>query len=311
MKNPFFSVVIPTFNQAAYLKVALDSVFKQTFKNFEVIVIDNYSTDDTKKIIKNFKKKIIYRKIHNNGVIAKSRNIGIKKAKGEWIAFLDSDDYWSVDKLSKIHNNIKKKNFDVICNSEWILNFKKKTKLWTYGPNSKNLYEKILKYGNRNSTSASIVKKSFLDKHKIFFNEKNSFITCEDYCFFLDIAYLKGKFFYLNEPLGTHRFHNKSYSYNKIKHTKAEYEVIKYHIFNKQKFNINKNKLFKIVKNNILIKKIIFELMIFLNMKKNLAIFFNISTSKPIETLRIIFSLFKKAFKQNVIYFSYISKKNL
>ena len=71
------------------MKNCLQSITHQTYKNYEIIVIDNHSTDNTKKIITKFKKKIIYRKIRNNGVIAKSRNLGIKIAKGKWIAFLD------------------------------------------------------------------------------------------------------------------------------------------------------------------------------------------------------------------------------
>ena len=109
MLNPFFSVVIPSYNQGRYLKKALDSVFNQTFKNFEVILIDNNSTDNTKKIIKAFKKKIIYKKIKNLGVIAKSRNKGISISRGKWIAFLDSDDYWEKNKLKSIYKKIKKK----------------------------------------------------------------------------------------------------------------------------------------------------------------------------------------------------------
>ena len=162
MKHPFFSIVIPTYNQSNYLETALTSVFEQKFKNYEVIVVDNYSKDETYKVIKNFKKKIIYKKIRNNGVIAKSRNLGIKLSKGKWIAFLDSDDYWTADKLEKNFQIINSKDCDVVCNSEWIINSERKTKkVWCYGPYTKDFYKKLLKFGSRNSTSASIVKKKF------------------------------------------------------------------------------------------------------------------------------------------------------
>ena len=81
--KPFFSVVIPTYNQGDLLKKCLETVVKQSFKNYEVIVIDNHSNDNTQKIIKKFKKKIIYKKIKNRGVIARSRNYGIKKSNGK------------------------------------------------------------------------------------------------------------------------------------------------------------------------------------------------------------------------------------
>jgi glycosyltransferase involved in cell wall biosynthesis len=91
--SPLVSVVIPTYNHARYLGRALQSVLDQTYKNWEAIVIDNHSTDNTAELIASFAdQRITYLKIHNNGVIAASRNAGIRAAKGEWLAFLDSDD---------------------------------------------------------------------------------------------------------------------------------------------------------------------------------------------------------------------------
>ena len=178
-----FSVIIPTYNQANLLDRCLKSVTQQTFKNYEVIIIDNYSTDNTSKIIKKFGKKIKYFKFRNRGVIAKSRNLGIKKSKGKWICFLDSDDTWMSHKLQKLFIVQKNSPLDIICNAEWILKGKHK-KLWVYGPDDKNIYLKMILKGNRFSTSGTSIKKSFLKKNKLFFSEKKSFITCEDYDFF-------------------------------------------------------------------------------------------------------------------------------
>ena len=166
MRKPFFSIVIPTYNQSKFLRQSLESVFNQSFKSFEVIVIDNYSKDKTNEVIKKYKDKIIFKKINNNGVIAKSRNIGIKNSSGTWIAFLDSDDLWSKNKLHKVYNYLKeKKETDVICNNEWVIYDKSsKTKIKSFGPSSSEFYKKILLYGNRNSTSASVVRSSFLKK---------------------------------------------------------------------------------------------------------------------------------------------------
>ena len=84
MKSVFFSVVIPTYNQADLLNIAIESVLSQYFKNFEIIIIDNYSTDHTSEIIKKFEdNKVVHKKIHNEGIIAKSRNEGIKLSKGK------------------------------------------------------------------------------------------------------------------------------------------------------------------------------------------------------------------------------------
>ena len=70
--RPFFSVIIPTYNQSDLLLRCIKSVLGQSFKNFEIIIIDNNSSDNTGKIIRPFKNKIIYKKIQNKGVIAKS-----------------------------------------------------------------------------------------------------------------------------------------------------------------------------------------------------------------------------------------------
>ena len=175
MNNPFFSVIIPTYNQASFLRKALNSVMRQEFKNFEIIIIDNFSTDETEKIIKSFKKKIIYKKIKNRGIIAKSRNKGIQLSKGKWLAFLDSDDLWSSNKLKEIHEQIKRVKFDVICNDEWIVFGKKSiSSLWSYGPYQDNFYKKLLINGNCISTSASVINnmsskyKHLQKKEKIF-----------------------------------------------------------------------------------------------------------------------------------------------
>ncbi len=93
------SAIIPTFNRANFILKAINSVQVQTYKVDEIIIVDDGSTDDTKIILNNFKNiKVIRTK--NKGV-SHARNIGIKEAKNEWIAFLDSDDEWQKDKIEK------------------------------------------------------------------------------------------------------------------------------------------------------------------------------------------------------------------
>ena len=172
--NPkfLFSIVIPTYNQCDYLEIAINSVLDQK-ENYEIIIIDNYSTDGTERLVKSFNNKNIkYLKIKNEGVIGISRNLGINNANGSWIAFLDSDDFWFKDKLETVEKFIKANpSFDVITNDEEIIYEGSKNKtVWKYGPFTKNFYKKLLLDGNCISTSASVVKKSFLDQHNIFFS---------------------------------------------------------------------------------------------------------------------------------------------
>lgn len=95
------SVIMPTFNQADYITDAIQSVLNQDYVNFELIVVDNFSTDETESVVRNFEDgRVRYFKFNNAGVIAAGRNFGVKQASGEIIAFLDSDDIWSSDMLS-------------------------------------------------------------------------------------------------------------------------------------------------------------------------------------------------------------------
>lgn len=115
------SVVIPTYNRADYVNCAIDSVLNQTYSNVEVIVVDDGSTDQTKKILQPYMSNIRYLYQDNSGVSA-ARNTGIKIANGEWVAFLDSDDLWLPEKLNrqmKIIATSKSKLGCVICNMQF------------------------------------------------------------------------------------------------------------------------------------------------------------------------------------------------
>lgn len=104
---PYFSIVIPTYNRANKLKQAIDSVLSQTFTDFEVLVMDDGSIDNTSELISSFNdSRIVYSWEKNYGGPSRPRNRGINSAKGEWICFLDSDDYWKVSKLKKCFDHL-------------------------------------------------------------------------------------------------------------------------------------------------------------------------------------------------------------
>lgn len=99
--TPLISIVIPVYNSAKYISVAIDSVLKQTYRNYEIIVIDDGSTDNTCQILQPYKSKIRYIYQKNQGSAA-ARNVGIGLARGELVAFLDADDFWLMpEKLEK------------------------------------------------------------------------------------------------------------------------------------------------------------------------------------------------------------------
>ena len=97
--TPKISVVIPTYNCGALIPEALDSIFAQTFTDFEVIVVDDGSTDNTRDVVSRYREDIRYIYQNNKGVSA-ARNAGIKEARGQYIAFLDADDLWLPEKLA-------------------------------------------------------------------------------------------------------------------------------------------------------------------------------------------------------------------
>ncbi len=97
---PLISVIMPTYNHARYIKESVDSVLSQTYPALELIIIDNYSGDNTEEIVRSCNDpRLSYYKFANEGVIARSRNFAIERAKGEFIAFCDSDDLWQPEKL--------------------------------------------------------------------------------------------------------------------------------------------------------------------------------------------------------------------
>ena len=103
-----FSVVIPAHNRAHSILACVDSVCKQTFLDYEIIIIDDASTDNTESLIHSLNNpKIRYYKLPKNMGAQAARNIGIKMAQGKWIAFLDSDDLWELNKLSAQYDMIK------------------------------------------------------------------------------------------------------------------------------------------------------------------------------------------------------------
>ena len=107
-----FSIIVPVYNVEKYIEECLNSILKQNYKNYEVIVINDGSLDKSGEICENFSKKNFnFKVIHvKNGGLSSARNIGIKKALGEYILFLDGDDFIAKNCLEDIDNLIKKNN---------------------------------------------------------------------------------------------------------------------------------------------------------------------------------------------------------
>ena len=100
MEYPLVSCIVPVFNGARYLRDALDSIFAQTYRPLEIIVADDGSTDNTTAVVASYGHRVRYLRQRNQGPAA-ARNLGIRTATGEFVAFLDADDLWHPDKLKR------------------------------------------------------------------------------------------------------------------------------------------------------------------------------------------------------------------
>lgn len=198
-----FSIIIPTFNRVKLLKRALDSIITQTISNWEIIIVDNYSNDGTKELIDTYAKyNIKYYLLNNENIIAKSRNFGCKIARGQFVAFLDSDDWWDRNKLFHIQKNYKiKPNIDLIYHNCFLVTSKKIIKKSNCRELRFNTFRDLVINGNTLITSSVVIKRQVLIDVN-YFNEDKKYCGWEDYDLWVKIAKAKYKFFFNRKYLG-------------------------------------------------------------------------------------------------------------
>lgn len=190
------SIIIPTFNRRDYITIALDSVMAQTYKDYEIIIIDDGSSDDTKEVLKPYQDKIRYFYQDNRGIPA-TRNRGIGEAQGDYIAFLDSDDYWLSEKLERqIGCFSKHPHYGMVATRCSCTTpdgrFLKKNRPGKSGRVLMDLFK-----ANFIRTSSAMIKKECFEKVGLF---DESLPECEEYDLWLRIAkhYPIG---FINKPL--------------------------------------------------------------------------------------------------------------
>ena len=116
MKNELVSIIMPTYNCAKFIKETIQSVINQTYENWELVIVDDCSKDNTEEIVASFNdKRIKYHRLEKNSGAAVARTTSMKKAIGNYMAFLDSDDLWKKDKLEKQLDFMKKNNYNFTC----------------------------------------------------------------------------------------------------------------------------------------------------------------------------------------------------
>lgn len=222
---PEISIIIPTFNSYDYICSAINSVLSQTYKDFEIIIIDDGSIDDTKEVLTKYNGKIRYLYQENQGV-ASARNLGIRESKGEYIAFLDSDDLWIPDKLA-IQMDVfnKKPDIGLVCSSCIEFNENKKLNYIIRPRNFRGCSFKDLFLENFIQTSTVVTKKESFQKVGLF-DERLK--VAEDYDMWLRIARYYPVHF-IKEPLVRYRINEKG-----LLKTESQYITLAHiHIFKK------------------------------------------------------------------------------
>jgi len=209
---PLFSIVMPTYNQVNYLSQSIESILKQDFTEWELIVIDNHSDDGTNELLKGIvDPRIRMVKIRNEGVIAKSRNMGIRNSTAPWIAFLDSDDFWETNKLSTIANIIQKYDPGLSYHGmRYVLNDVPGKRMKTRKL-KRDAFIDLLINGNTIPNSSVVVKKGILYEVGLI-SESSDLIGAEDFNTWLKVTKAKIRIHYCNQTLGSYRLHENSFS---------------------------------------------------------------------------------------------------
>lgn len=194
------SVIVPVYNVEKFIDKCLNSIVNQTLKEIEIIVVNDGSPDNSQKIIDKYVKKYpekVQSFIKENGGQGSARNLGIEKAKGEYIGYVDSDDFIEKDMYKKLYNKAKEDNYDIVVCGNYNVSEDYKTKnIDTFINNYNTDLENII-FGKM-AVWNKIYKKEILVENKLKFKEK---VWYEDLAFTLKAIINSNSFAFINEPL--------------------------------------------------------------------------------------------------------------
>jgi len=246
MNYPLVSVIMSNYNYEKFINYAINSVISQTFKDFELVIVDDASTDNSHEIIEKWKyqdnriKTIFHKK--NEG-IAKTFNDGIEIARGKYILIMASDDMLKPNTLETCINVLNKYQCGVTIFEAEVIDAKNQSvnikfsqlhrkPALIYG----NFFEELLK---GNFIMTGMVKKEIIENYNIKFDTRLKHLN--DWLFWLDLAYVTN-FYYIQQPLYYYRRHKSNASYD-VEGYKKDYEII-YDII-ESKYNLEKNNKYK------------------------------------------------------------------
>jgi glycosyltransferase involved in cell wall biosynthesis len=187
MSSIHFSIITPSFNRCDLLKRSITSVLKQTYKDFELIIIDDGSTDDTKSLIEKEFPQVKYIYTQNQGVSA-ARNLGVKNSKYDWVCFLDSDDQWHESKLEAYAKYIaENRNCKLLHSNEvWYRNGVRVNQMKKHQKGGGDQFENSLEFCTISPSTVCMRKDIFLELGGF----REDFEVCEDYDLWLKFTSL-------------------------------------------------------------------------------------------------------------------------
>lgn len=204
------SVIIPTYNSARFLVEAIDSALAQTFKDIEVLVIDDGSTDETASLVRKYGPPVRYIRQENRGV-AGARNRGIEESRGKYVAFLDADDTWFPHKIERQVAALGKCREYRACYSEFLIVDSDLNPIGiSHSTRSGLAIEDLLLRGNVIGSVCVVCERALFESAGGF---DASLSQCADWDMWLRLAVLT-EFLYLDEPLMTYRQHDANMSHN-------------------------------------------------------------------------------------------------
>lgn len=214
MENNLVSIITPVYNGSKYIEQCIISVLNQSYKNIEMIIIDDGSTDNSENIIRKYTNNFSFIKYikssKNNGIWA-ARNIGIENAKGRFISFLDADDLYKKDKIKNQINFMLQNKYSFTYTSYDLIDENNKYLNKTIEAKEYEDYESLL---NGNNIGCLTV---MIDRFKINTPIRFENYDHEDFILWLKILKNNNKAYGLNEALSSYRKTNSSISHNKIK----------------------------------------------------------------------------------------------
>ncbi len=168
------SIIVPVYNVEEYLRKCLDSLVNQTYQNIEIIIVNDGTKDNSQSIIDEYKKKfskLINSYMKENGGLASARNYGIDKATGEYIMFVDSDDYIDTNMVEKLVRTASKKYSDIVVSNFYRVEDDKTIEVKTFGIISDNVYKNYIL--NCSGACWQLIKKELFTKNNLRFLEKH------------------------------------------------------------------------------------------------------------------------------------------